>query len=69
MQLDEFRATLKTRCAKPHDDANYIPSFMFSHIMAAAEGKFIVTNGYTDNADYLAQLLQIAGESFGGYCG
>ena len=69
MQLDEFRAILKTRCAKPHDAEDYIPSFMFPHIMAAAEGKFIVTNGYTDNADYLSQLLQTAGASFGGYCG
>ena len=71
MQLDEFRAILKTRCAKPHDDADYIPSFMFSHIMAAAEGKFSITNGYNtyDNADYLSQLLQVASESFGGYCG
>lgn len=71
MQLDEFRATLKTRCAKPHDDPDYIPSFMFPRIMAAAEGKFSITNGYNiyDNADYLSQLLQVASESFGGYCG
>lgn len=71
MQLDEFRAILKTRCAKPHDAEDYIPSFMFSHIMAAAEGKFIVSNGYNlyDDVDYLSPLLQIAGESFGGYCG
>ncbi len=71
MQLDEFRAILKTRCAKPHDDNDYIPSFMFPRIMAAAEGKFSVSNGYTHhtNADYLSQLLQTAGASFGGYCG
>ncbi len=70
MQLDEFRAILKTRCAKPHDDADYIPSFMFSYIMAAAEGKFSITNGYNnyDNVDHLSQLLQVASESLGGYC-
>lgn len=71
MQLDEFRAILKTRCAKPHDAEDYIPSYMFPRIMAAAEGKFSVSNGYDryNDADYLSQLLQVAGESFGGYCG
>ena len=70
MQLDEFRSTLKVRCAKHHTDPDYIPSFMFSRIMESAEGDWSSANGYDRNeTDRHGMLMNVAADMFGGYCG